>query len=112
MASQSLRTRTIAVRPKTALKTAPAPPQGGARLPLGAHPGNTGGKKGRSGRPPKAYKLFARALYDDPVVRQAIAEIMKNSNHKHFASVFKTLLPVVVTTEDAEALAKMRRHRR
>ncbi len=36
---------------KTANKTARASPRSGVALPLGAHAGNTGGKKGRSGRP-------------------------------------------------------------
>lgn len=39
---------------KTADKTAVSP-LNGARLPLGAHAGNTGGKPGRSGRKPNAF---------------------------------------------------------
>lgn len=35
---------------KTAIKTAKPSPRSGVRLPLGNHPGNSGGKKGRSGR--------------------------------------------------------------
>lgn len=35
-------------------------------IPLGAHPGNTGGKKGRSGRKPQAFKTFASSLAADP----------------------------------------------
>lgn len=44
---------------KTGFKTAKSP-KGGAELPLGAHPGNTGGKKGRSGR--KSNDFLARCL--------------------------------------------------
>ena len=54
---------------KTASKTAsprfaPAPPQGGAQLPLGAHPQNTGGKKGRSGRRPSELREALRKGID------------------------------------------------
>jgi hypothetical protein len=54
-------------RRKTASKTAfaPAPPQGGARLPLGAHPGNTGGKPGRSGRPPDEFREALALIRDE-----------------------------------------------
>lgn len=40
---------------------APPSPRNGNRLPIGAHPGNTGGKRKRSGRKPDA---FRRALED------------------------------------------------
>jgi hypothetical protein len=48
---------------KTAVKTAVSPLSGG-RIPLGAHPGNTGGKKGRSGRPTSAVREACRAAFD------------------------------------------------
>ena len=38
-------------------------PKSGATIPTGAHPGNTGGKKGRSGRRPYAFALFAHSLH-------------------------------------------------
>lgn len=51
---------------ETPIRFAPAPPQGGARLPLGRHPWNTGGKPGRSGRRPRSEAEKAwRALPDD-----------------------------------------------
>jgi hypothetical protein len=46
---------------KTAVKTAKSP-RSGAEIPLGAHPGNTGGKKGRSGRKPDEFKALCRQL--------------------------------------------------
>lgn len=50
---------------KTAsVKVAPAPSQGGAQLPLGAHPLNTGGKKGRSGRRPRELREALREGLD------------------------------------------------
>lgn len=66
-------------RPKTAPKTAllaPAPPQGGAQLPLGNHPGNTGGKVGRSGRKTDALREQLEGIWDSDgadVVKQILA---------------------------------------
>lgn len=45
---------------KTAKKTAKPSPRSGVALPVGNHPGNTGGKKGRSGR--KSKQFLARCL--------------------------------------------------
>lgn len=56
------------------------PAQGGARLPLGAHAGNTGGKPGRSGRPPSAVRETARQLFDDRL--QTLAKIADNRRTK------------------------------
>lgn len=50
---------------KTATKTATASPRSGVRLPVGAHPGNTGGKKGRSGRKPIEFVTECARLADD-----------------------------------------------
>lgn len=57
--------------PKTAAKTAKSP-KNGAEIPLGAHPGNTGGKKGRSGRKPDSFKAFAVELARDPQFLAAV----------------------------------------
>lgn len=52
--------------PKTAGKTATPrtarSPRNGAEIPLGNHPGNTGGKPGRSGRRPTAIAVAAREI--------------------------------------------------
>jgi hypothetical protein len=45
-------------------KTAKPSPRSGVRLPLGAHPGNTGGKKGRSGRRPQNVVLRAATIVE------------------------------------------------
>lgn len=45
-------------------KLAPPSPRNGYRLPLGAHPKNTGGKKGRSGRKPDAFKRALEEVRD------------------------------------------------
>lgn len=50
---------------KTANKTAKPSPRSGVSLPVGAHPGNTGGKKGRSGRLPSMIRDLAREGFAD-----------------------------------------------
>lgn len=56
---------------KTATKTATSP-RNGAVIPIGAHAGNTGGKKGRSGRKPQAFKEFASSLARSPDFQAAL----------------------------------------
>jgi hypothetical protein len=53
-------------------------PRSGARCPTGAHPGNTGGKKGRSGRKPVDFVEWCRSILNDPTVR-AVAEARAKS---------------------------------
>ena len=57
-------------RSKTAGKTAVSPING-AEIPLGAHPGNTGGKPGRSGRLPSAVRTAALEEFATRVPRIA-----------------------------------------
>lgn len=66
---------------KTAAKTAKPSPKSGFALPVGNHPGNTGGKKGRSGRKTEAFKAFCQNLLSDKDVQQAAREIAKDKNH-------------------------------
>lgn len=75
---------------KTATKFAKPSPRSGVALPLGAHPGNTGGKPGRSGRKSDAFlskciaaiedaELWAEARKRNPVsVLQLAAEYTKS----------------------------------
>lgn len=76
---------------KTARKTARSP-RSGAEIPLGAHPGNTGGKPGRSGRPPKAFKDFLAELRRSPKVQQALKQAAEDGESKNF----KAALDVIV----------------
>ena len=50
-------------------------------MPLGAHPKNTGGKKGRSGRKPDAFKAFCQNVLGDAKVRAAARKIARNPDH-------------------------------
>jgi hypothetical protein len=58
-------------RPKTGAKTTGQPvglmvsPLNGATCPTGAHPGNTGGKVGRSGRKPDEFREVLAAVRDE-----------------------------------------------
>lgn len=50
-------------------------PINGALMPLGAHPGNTGGKKGRSGRPPSVIRERCRGSFEKRIkVLEEIAD--------------------------------------
>ena len=56
---------------KTAAKTARSPING-AEIPLGAHPGNSGGKPGRSGRRPSAVREACLAAFEERIPRLAM----------------------------------------
>jgi len=64
-------------------------PNGKGRLPLGAHPWNTGGKKGRSGRKPNAFKEMCRLLASSDLVWQSVQLILMNPNHPSFNGALK-----------------------
>lgn len=76
---------------KTASKTAPPPRHGGARLPLGNHPGNTGGKKGRSGRHPDVFKQFLARLKADKKFHKALKDAATDPESRGFASALKVI---------------------
>ena len=50
---------------KTGKATVMRSPRNGASCPTGAHPGNTGGKKGRSGRRPDAFRELLATIRDE-----------------------------------------------
>lgn len=60
--------------PKTATKYAKPSPRNGNQLPLGNHPGNTGGKKGRSGRKPNTFLTKCLAASEDPALWHAASK--------------------------------------
>jgi hypothetical protein len=74
--------------PKTAAKTARSP-LNGAEIPLGAHPGNTGGKKGRSGRRSQKLSLFLAELREKPDFHAAIEDAALNPESKNFGMALK-----------------------
>ena len=83
------------VAAKTAIKTAQAyatPGKGGTRLPVGNHPGNTGGKKGRSGRPPMAFKRFVALLRQDPTIQDELERVLRDGDSRHYAAALRVIV--------------------
>ena len=74
----------------TAIKTAKSP-RSGAEIPLGAHPGNTGGKKGRSGRRPDWLKQFCDDLLADEAAKAQVTAILRDKDHAAFPTMWKAL---------------------
>jgi len=74
---------------KTAKKTAKPSPVNGVELRVGAHPGNTGGKPGRSGRPPDAFKAICRELVTRNDTLAAVRKILRDPNHPAFIGALK-----------------------
>jgi hypothetical protein len=64
-------------------------PRSGVSLPLGNHPNNTGGKTGRSGGIPNAFKAFVRSIRDDPKARQALVDAAQDPNSRNFGIAWK-----------------------
>lgn len=60
-------------------------------LPVGNHPGNTGGKKGRSGRKPDAFKNFLAKLRQDPTALAALKAAASDSESRAFGSAWKLI---------------------
>lgn len=68
----------------------PAPRGGrGFQLPAGAHPQNTGGKKGRSGRKPDAWKDICEGLATSDEVLRAAKAVLKNAKHPAWFGAWK-----------------------
>lgn len=62
-------------------------PRSGSEIPTGAHPGNTGGKKGRSGRPSKAVTEFWQGVIEDPAVQLAVMKAAKDPKSPAFGKI-------------------------
>jgi len=80
-----------AIDGNSAIKTAKPSPRSGVALPLGAHAKNTGGKKGRSGRPPNDLRAFLAALRCDPDVQKAFREALLDHNSRGFGVALRIL---------------------
>lgn len=72
---------------KTAKKTAISP-RNGAEIPLGAHVANTGGKAGRSGRPPNEFREQLRTILEDERVQAAFMSIITDPKHPQFSQLW------------------------
>lgn len=78
-------------------------PRSGATIPTGAHPGNTGGKKGRSGRKPEAFTRFLARLRQSPELHASLERAIMDEKGRGFASALK-----VLTDYDTEKPAEKR----
>jgi hypothetical protein len=94
---------------KTAKKTAklqPPSPRSGVRLPAGAHPGNTGGKVGRSGRRPNIIRDKAAALLEEHELLELAVDIAKGQ--VQVGEDARTGEPIFLSTSAGERLAAVR----
>ena len=66
-------------------------------LPLGAHPGNTGGKKGRSGPKTKKFKSLCRHIVNHPQLQRRFELILKYGEDKDVMTLSKMLAEFVIT---------------
>jgi hypothetical protein len=73
---------------KKSAKTQKPSGRNGNVLPAGNHPGNTGGKKGRSGRLPDATKEWLRQAGTDDKARKAFVAKLRDGD----VAAWKTLL--------------------
>lgn len=66
-------------------------PRSGARVRVVRNHGNSGGKKGRSGRLPKPLSDFLCALRTDPRFQRTLRRIAYNANSKNLSQLLKLL---------------------
>jgi hypothetical protein len=66
-------------------------PKNGAECPTGAHPKNTGGKKGRSGRRSQKLATFLAELRQKPDVHQAIEEAASDPDCRSFGMALRLI---------------------
>ncbi len=87
-------------------KLAPPSPRSGVRLPVGNHPQNTGGKKGRSGRKSKAFlQRCVEASEDEKLWKEARK---KNAvSILQMAAAYAHGLPKQTTTHSGEVTIKV-----
>ncbi len=72
---------------QTAIKTGKPSPINGVALPVGNHPGNTGGKKGRSGR--RNLAKFLAKLREDPKAQRALLKSARDEASRNFSTSWK-----------------------
>lgn len=78
---------------KTAMRTAKPSPRNGNRLPLGNHPGNTGGKPGRSGRrPSEVTAMCQRLVHDHNLLETVVLAIAQDPNASRSERIAATRL--------------------
>jgi len=76
---------------KPPTKTAKPSGRNGNVLPVGAHPKNTGGKKGRSGRKPDWLKRWCDDLLADPKCKSQVKAILQDKDHPAFKAMWSAV---------------------
>ncbi len=66
-------------------------PRSGATVPTGAHPKNTGGKKGRSGRKPLAFKELCKDILEDENTETSMRAAARTPKLPGYAALIKML---------------------
>lgn len=74
-----------------AAKTGKPSGRNGNVLPVGNHPGNTGGKKGRSGRKPDAFSNMLAKLRQSPALAKSLKKAIADPESRAFPSALKVL---------------------
>lgn len=95
---------------KTGKQAVMTSPVNGAQTPTGAHPGNTGGKKGRSGRRPFAFTLFAQDVLESPKTKKAIRTAAADPQTPGFPSLIKGLYSIGAGREGTISMEAHWRH--
>jgi len=95
MATKKKTAKKKTVKRKTAKKTAkvelaPPSPINGQRLQMG-NPGNSGGKKGRSGRKPMAWKALCKDILEDEETQKTLRRAAADSDTSGYPSLLKLL---------------------
>jgi len=87
---------------------APPSPRSGHRLPIGKG-SHKGGKPGRSGRPPVAFKNFLAQMRQNPAIQREFKKALADCDHKHWPAALKVLtdyddeMPANLTPEERAA---------
>jgi hypothetical protein len=79
-------------------------PRSGAEVPTGAHPGNTGGKKGRSGRKPFAFRMLARTILEDRKTQAELRRAARDRSTPGYGTVIRLLRD---SAEDKEGVISL-----
>jgi hypothetical protein len=79
-------------------------PRSGAEVPTGAHPGNTGGKKGRSGRKPFAFRMLARTILEDRKTQAELRRAAHDRSTPGYGTVIRLLRD---SAEDKEGVISL-----
>lgn len=85
-------------------------PRSGATVPTGAHAKNTGGKKGRSGRKPMAFKLLAKDILSDMKTQNQLRIAAQSPKASGYATLILGLAKYSEGLEGMVSLEELHRY--